>query len=84
MEVKTEELDSNAVTKLFKKYLKVIKEGDKKRIKQVIREFVKEVTIYEDHVEVKLNMVFSLFREEVNTTKKNKDVYSFEEFAVRK
>ncbi len=63
---------------MFKKYLKVIRDGDKKRIKQIIREFFKEVTVYEDHVEVKFNMVFSSSNiEELHTTEKNEAVYYF-------
>jgi site-specific DNA recombinase len=82
-EVKTEELDSKAVTKLFKKYLKIIRGGDKKRIKQIIKEFVKEVTVYEDHVEVKFNMVFSSLKiEEQHKSKTSKDVYGFQKYAL--
>lgn len=78
-EVKTEELDRKAVTKLFKKYLKVTRGGDKKRI---IQEFVKEVTVYEDHVEVKFNMVFSTHKREVESSEKSKAVYAFQKYAV--
>ena len=82
-EVKTEDLDGIAVSKLFKKYLKVIKGKDKKRIKQIIREFVNEVTVYEDHVEVKFNVVFPSYKKEVAYSSENsKAVYTFQKYVV--
>ena len=81
-EMKTEELDGKAVSKLFKKCLKVIRGKDRKRIKRIIREFVNEVTVYEDHVEVEFNMVFSSHKKEFVSSENSKAVYAFQKYAV--
>jgi hypothetical protein len=62
---------------------KVIRGRIRKGIKQIIREFVNEVTVYKDHVEVKFNMAFSSHKKEMELSiKNNKVVYGFQKYAV--
>ncbi len=63
-DLQTEKLDIQSVKALFEKYIKEISTRKAGRIKQIIREFVKEVIVFDDHIEVKFNMVFLISKSE--------------------